>query len=162
MKSKILPIGLLAFLLCGVAGGLYLFVNEDPVCQVCGRPIHQGTAYQILLQDGEGLNLCCPRCGLRFQETAGPVAEVWAADFETGEQIPAARAVYVENSSLQLCCADLSPQGGHVPVRGLPARDWDRCLPSLVAFKNRERAAQFGNRFGGVLKTYDQLLAESN
>jgi hypothetical protein len=37
---------------------------------------------------------------------------------------------------------------------------WDRCLPSLIAFRSREAAEAFRSKFGGVVKLYRKLLEE--
>jgi hypothetical protein len=37
---------------------------------------------------------------------------------------------------------------------------WDRCLPSLIAFRSREEAEVFCEQHGGIVKVYEELLLE--
>ena len=41
--------------------------DEPDTCDVCYRSMHQETFYRIHLENGESKEVCCPRCGLRFQ-----------------------------------------------------------------------------------------------
>lgn len=47
--------------------GYYSWPSRETLCPVCQRPIHKGTAYEVTLGNGKTVELCCPRCGLRFQ-----------------------------------------------------------------------------------------------
>jgi len=145
----------------GLAGalGTFLYVELEPpdTCEVCYRPLHEETFYQIHLTNGDTREVCCPRCGLRFQEAREDVLRAEVADFYTKERIDARTPFYVENSSVHLCSAS-SVQADRSGTQYEVA--WDRCLPSLIAFESRKAAEGFQQQNGGVIKDYDELLAE--
>ena len=126
-------------------------------CDVCHRPMHAETYYEVHLEDGETRALCCPRCGLRFQAERDDVAYAAVADYATKDVIDAADAYFVEDSEVHACSHSLVQEdrtGTQYQVA------WDRCLPSLVAFESRETAEDFRNSHGGTIKTYDELVEE--
>jgi len=127
-----------------VAGACdYLDFGKEPVCQVCGRPVHKATYYKIFLRGQEAVD----------------VVQAEAADFETGQRLDAREAVYVENSNVHVCCRQARSRRDQAGRQFSLA--WDRCLPSLVAFRDRERAAKFALNNGGVIKSYEELTNES-
>ncbi len=148
---------LLAFLV--LAGSTYfLYTLESGICAVCQRPLHGASTYRIVLSGGDDLDVCCPRCGLHYQELNGQrVKEAWIGDVATGELFPAEQAVYVEDSSIRQCCSLERPRedgSGHQYTLA-----WDRCLPGLVAFKDRRSALDFQRSRGGTIRSYQELLA---
>jgi hypothetical protein len=152
-------IALLAALAIGLTVGLYTYSVRNPAtCDVCRRPMHHETLYRIHLRDGSQQETCCPRCGLRFQQNRDDVTRVEVADFDARGMIDARTAFYVEASAVHLCCAEemarRDAEGGQYVLA------WDRCMPSLVAFRNREAAERFRREKGGLLKNYAQLLVE--
>ncbi|MFQ5789052.1 MAG: hypothetical protein ACE5JI_01120 [Acidobacteriota bacterium] len=150
---------LLSVLLLGLAGYLiYLEVQGEPACQVCYRPLHKETFYQVLLEGGKSSEVCCPRCGLRFQAGREDVVSSKVADFNTGERFDARKAFYVENSSVNLCARDHRVKEDRSGAQY--QRTWDRCSPSLIAFKTHEDAEAFWRDNGGVIMTYPELLEE--
>ena len=120
--------------------------------------MHKATFYSIVLEDESSIEVCCPRCGLHFQRGRRDVVDARVADFSTGERFPADEAHYVENSSLHLCYETDQMQEDR--SRTQYTLSWDRCLPSLVAFRNRDRAMEFSRQRGGLIKTYAQLLQD--
>ena len=148
----------LAIIALLIGAGYYVYLQLEPVCAICRRPVHKATFYSIVLEDKKSVEVCCPRCGLHFQRGRGDVAAAQVADFSTGERFPADEAHYVENSSVHLCCTTEQMQEDRSGTQYTLA--WDRCLPSLVAFRNRERAVEFSRQRGGLIKTYAQLLQE--
>ena len=142
------------------AGAVYfLFLGQPVVCDLCGRPLHQETLYRIHLRDGEVTQACCPRCGLHFQQGRDDIVALEVADFRTNELLDATLALYVEDSSVNMCYLD-TPVHRH--IEGVESRlVWDRCLPGLLAFQSREDAEEFKREKGGLIKTYEQLLEEA-
>ena len=71
---------LLAFLV--LAGSTYfLYTLESGICAVCQRPLHGASTYRIVLSGGDDLDVCCPRCGLHYQELNGQrVKEAWIGE----------------------------------------------------------------------------------
>lgn len=143
-----------------VVGASYLAIRSSrtkvEICQICAREIHSGFAYTIGLENGEVKVACCPRCGLRFQEGSPKgVRSVWATDYVSGQVIEANQAYYVEGSDVHACCSLAPLKGAEGEVYNL---HWDRCLPSLVAFKHREAARKFQAEHGGQILRYEQLI----
>ena len=152
--------GIAAALLLSVLAGssYYLYTLETGTCGICQRPLHGATTYRIDLLGGEFVDVCCPRCGLHFQEqNRGRVKRAWIGDPAAGERFPAEQAVYVEDSSIRHCCSLERPRedGPGTPYR----LAWDRCLPGLVAFKDRRSALDFQQDRGGVIKSYQELFS---
>lgn len=157
---KVLPYLAATVVLGLLAGaGYFLYTSQPIVCAVCHRPIQHATFYRIQLSDGQVEDICCPRCGLHFQKDRNDIASAEAADFSTGEQIQASEAYYVENSSIHLCCSEDPVRKDWLGTQY--SLTWDRCLPSLVAFKEQQQAAAFVRQNGGVLKSYPELLSEN-
>ena len=155
-KRILLGVGAVALV---AAVGAFVYVEMRPAneCDVCYRPMHEETFYRIHLADGETLHVCCSRCGLRFQERSQDVVRAEVTDFYTKERIDAAKAFYVENSSVHFC----SPSAVQKDRFGTQYQvAWDRCLPSLIAFQWRGAAEAFQQQNGGVIKSYEELLAE--
>lgn len=145
----LLPVALLG----GV--GYYFIQEENLDCDICRRHLHEETTYKIYLGSGEVLDACCPRCGLRFERSSDDVVSAQVADFITGEFVPADEALYLEGSMVQLCAHDLTQRDGMGVLYRLV---WDRCLPSLLAFKTRVQAELFRRQNGGVIKTHLQVI----
>ena len=142
------------------AGAVYfLYLGQPIVCDLCGRPLHQETLYRIHLRDGEVRQACCSRCGLHFQQGRDDIVALEVADFRTNELLDATQALYVEDSSVNMCYLDELVLRDAEGMR--PTLAWDRCLPGLLAFQSREAAEEFRRDKGGVIKTYDQLLKEA-
>jgi hypothetical protein len=158
MMKRILFVAVGLALVAAFGVFLYRNVASSPNCDVCYRPLHKETYYRIHLSDGEVLDVCCPRCGLRFQEGRHDVVRTEVTDFDTRRLVHGDEAYYVEGSPVHFC--------SHAPL----AEDrsgtqyevsWDRCLPSLIAFQSREAAVKFQDQNGGVIKTYDELLEQA-
>lgn len=159
MKIRELFVGLL--LLAVVGGGSYYayrrLVAPGRQCDVCGREIRAGHESMIFLKSGKTLEACCPRCALHHQEhNPGQVTEILVSDHTTGEKIRAQDATYVEGSDEMTCIPESSSPPREPGVRF--GRDYDRCLPSLVAFKEAEAARRFMVVHGGRLLSYEQAL----
>ena len=144
--------------LLGIAGRyVYLDLQDEALCSVCRRSLHEQTSFLIHLRGGGTERVCCPRCGLRFMRDREDIVGAEAADYHSDERLAAADAFYVEGSSVHLCCKDIAEKDGSGVHYDLA---WDRCLPSLIAFKSWDEASAFSGRYGGVVKIYDELLLE--
>ena len=120
--------------------------------------MHKVTTCRLSLSGGEVVEVCCPRCGLYLQEGRNDIVKTEVADFNSGAFLEAEKAYYVEGSSVHLCCSGGDVQKDRAGISY--ERTWDRCLPSLVAFKSEEEAEQFIQRHGGALKVYAELTIE--
>lgn len=129
----------------------------EDLCQVCQRGLHAGVTYRLELKDGTREQACCPRCGMHLQiQRPGAVTRAWATDLATGQELPAEKAVYVEGGDVEHCTMH------EAPVRrapeGVAVRDYDRCLPSLVAFRTAQEAAAYQRQHGGHLFDFAQAM----
>lgn len=139
--------------------GHFIYSNAAPTsqCDVCYRPLHAETYYRIHSADGTVLDVCCPRCGLRYQAGRDDVVRTEVTDFDSKALLDAADAFYVEGSPVHFCShahIEEDRSGTQFEV------SYDRCLPSLIAFESRTAAVGFVRQNGGVIKTMDELLDE--
>jgi hypothetical protein len=156
-KDAIITAGALAAM---AAVGLWSYrsVTRPPqdLCRVCNRVLHAGVTYRLELASGTE-NACCPRCGLHYQiEHPGAVKKAWATDLDSGEFIPAEAAFYVEGGDIVYCAvhsAALERQ-----PQGVSVREFDRCLPTLVAFRTQQEAETYQHQHGGRVLNYLQAL----
>ena len=135
--------------------GYLLYFDHSAVCELCYRHLHEETAYSIRLSQGETVDVCCARCGLHFEMGRTDLSGSEVADYNSRRRFDAADAFYVENSSVHPCATE-SPVRKDQSGRQY-SLDWDRCLPSLVAFQSKEEALSFQRQKGGVIKNYHEL-----
>ncbi len=127
------------------------------VCQVCQRALHHGMNFSLGLADGSTSVVCCPRCGLHYElNHTGAVRKAWATDFSSGQSIPAESAYYVEGGDVAYCTAH-EASVRRVPD-GVTARQYDRCLPTLVAFRALNDAEAYQTQHGGRILKYPQTV----
>jgi hypothetical protein len=74
----------------------------------------------------------------------------------SGRFIPAETATYVEGGDLAYCTMHSTPVERQ--PQGVSVRDFDRCLPSLVAFSTRHEAETFQKLHGGEVLEYSQAM----
>lgn len=158
MVRRILMAVIVLGLLGGVAYVAYRELGASPICDVCYRPLHTATYYEITFESGETQKTCCPRCGLRFQKGRNDIVSVETADFDSGKRLDAENAFFVENSDVHLCCGEQLVEKDRSGTQYELA--WDRCLPSLVAFTTKEAAEAFLREHGGRVRTYAELQKE--
>jgi hypothetical protein len=146
-------------LVLALAGGVAYYITDQDklVCDLCDRHLHAENTFKLHLSSGETLDACCPRCGLRYQQENTDVAFSEVADFQTGEFVDADAAYFIEGSTAHSCAEDL---GQRDATGSLYTMVWDRCLPSLIAFKEKALAEEFILENGGEIRTYAQLLSE--
>ena len=148
-------------IILALAAGLayYFWPANEQLCPVCQRPIHRATSYYVTLGTGKTVELCCPRCGLRFQQSGGDVRSVRVTDYVTGKLLDPEAAVYVEGSSVHPCCTQEEIKKDQAGVEY--ERTWDRCLPSVIAFGSEAAARKFQGQHGGEVRTHEEILAEA-
>lgn len=131
--------------------------RPDPnFCNICNRAIHGGMAF-LIHTDGHTEHACCPRCGMHYAVNhPGKVQDVWATDLNSGKSIPAETAYYDEGGDIEHCAA--RGEAVQRQPQSLSGRDYDRCLPTLVAFKTRAEADTYQKKHGGRVLDYAQTL----
>ncbi len=152
-------IGLLIVLVVGAAalgGGWYLrHRRTEQQCWVCKRPIHADNKV-IAELDGRRHETCCPACVLAMRaQTHKKVRMVSVTDYLSRQPIEPAQASFVVGSDVDTC-------GQHgAPAVGEDMRDmqvhFDRCRPSIVAFRNRQDADAFVGQHGGKIGSLAEL-----
>ena len=128
-----------------IAGG-------KPVCEVCKRVIQTATSFEIARPDGSLRAVCCPRCGLAAVIQNGGHA-LDAVDFTSKKRIRAPEALYLEGSDIMECC---STTGFRSDEGAYQEMDYDRCMPSLLAFARREDAEAVRQKHGGRIISFEE------
>jgi hypothetical protein len=118
-------------------------------CWVCQREIHDQVRTTLTLASGKTVSACCPRCALHYErESPEPVREIQVTDYAGGGRLPMNQAFLVEGS-------DEAPCMHHPPAvdpAGTPMQMcYDRCMPSLIAFREAAVARAFAAEHGGTL-----------
>jgi hypothetical protein len=150
--ARILGVGLLIAVL---AGAWYITFGRPPkYCQLSDRLIqpHMLTVVRI---DGKKLYACCARCALTEERQTGKSVEIVSVtDYLSGRQIDARKAWFVDGSRVAPCCSPaMKAEEGRTPYM----RMFDRCSPSLIAFRQRNQALSFIAKNGGKLTTLNDL-----
>lgn len=155
-RAKIGTIVGLAVIVVGALVGYYVWTGRlaggKPLCKVCKRVIHPATSFVIVERNGAVKVTCCPRCGLTaVVNEGGKVLE--AVDFFSKKRIAPAEAVYLEGSDIMECCSTTgfrSDEGSYQEI------DYDRCMPSLIAFLRREDAEAIRQKHGGAILSFEE------
>ncbi len=130
--------------------------QKDQACAFCERPLHKATAYRVSIGD-QVKTACCPRCGMHYAvDHPGAVRQAWAADLNSGETVPATSAYYVAGGDVEYCTVRQAPVQRE--PQGVSVRAYDRCLPTMVAFKSRVEAEAYSAQHGGRILTYNEAL----
>ncbi|MEJ2007593.1 MAG: hypothetical protein P8Z30_05440 [Acidobacteriota bacterium] len=146
-----------------VATGYLAHRLETPkvpaVCQICGRGISRQTGFRIETAHGT-IYACCPSCAMHHMiNHPGEARKELATDFNSRRLIPARSAYYDLGGDVQYCTRR-NPSIKRVPGQGVEMRVYDRCLPVLVAFANKDEAEAYRRQHGGRVVTFDQALQE--
>lgn len=162
MKAKSVLIAV-AVILLAVGAGFLAHRWEGPkvptVCQICGRNIPKQTAFRIDTSHGT-IYACCPRCAMHhIIDHPGEAHKEFATDLDSGRMIPAKSAYYDEGGDVQYCTRP-NPAIRRVPGQGVETRVYDRCLPVLVAFANKDEAEAYRKMHGGRVVTFGQALQD--
>ncbi len=130
--------------------------RTNQICQVCQRPVHAGMGYRLVLAKGSEA-ACCPRCGIHYDlNHPGIVHAAFAKDFYTGAEIPAEKAYYDEGGN-EVYCAHVKPLE-RKELESSAQLAYDRCLPTLVAFKTRAEAETYQQEHGGRVLDYAEAV----
>jgi hypothetical protein len=147
---KLRPISFL-LALCLVLTASLACARKADHCWVCEREIHPQVRATLTLGDGKKVSACCPRCALHYMEEPGrAVREIRVTDYASGQGLALERALLVEGS-------DEAPCMQHPPVadetRSPMHVCYDRCMPSLIAFRDAGAARAFMDDHGGMLRS---------
>lgn len=163
MTRKSASIGLAilfaAVIAVGYAGWTIYRDSRTGYCEFSARPVHTQTK-AVALVDGEKKIFCCPACAFTLRaQTGQSVNFLELTDYETARPLAPEGAFVVRGSEVNMCVTQhmlLEENKQAAPM------DFDRCMPSLVAFARREAAEHFLQVHGGTLVSFQELLSGSN
>lgn len=132
-----------------VLASLVACAGHTDRCWVCQREIHAPVRATLTLGSGKIVSACCPRCALHYErEGPEPVRVIRVTDYAGSGSLPMRQAFLVEGS-------DETPCMHHPPIvdtAGTPMQMcYDRCMPSLIAFRAAAVARAFAEEHGGTL-----------
>jgi len=163
MTRKSASLGLVLLFGVAIAVGYagWKIYRESPAqyCEFSARPVHTQTK-AVALVDGEKKIFCCPACALTLRaQTGQSVQFVELTDYETARPLAPNEAFVVRGSEINMCVTqhmlmEESKQAAHM--------DFDRCMPSLVAFARKQAAEHFLQVHGGTLVSFQELISESS
>lgn len=146
-------------ILAGAAYSALHFVNERSAqsCKACARPVHSHMK-TVAMVGGKRTVYCCPACALSEHVQSGTAAQVVElSDYLTGAPLNPQSSFLVRNSDVNPCLPHrpVIGEGGH------PAEEhFDRCNPSVLAFRDRESAIAFANGHGGQVLKFSDFASE--
>jgi hypothetical protein len=123
-------------------------------CAVCRRPVHD-SARTIALVGGRQEVFCCPTCAVSARQQRGERVEIVAfSDYAGGWKLDPREAYLVRNSEINPC---LHRHGLVDSSKRVSEVHYDRCSPSVLAFRTREAAQQFVAQHGGSILRVGEL-----
>jgi hypothetical protein len=123
-------------------------------CEMCRRPVHAESRTVASVNGREG-SFCCLACALAAgQQGAKSLKVDWIADYESQAGLDPERAFLVRSSDVNPCAHRHSIIGASKRARDVA---YDRCSPSVLAFRSRTSAERFMARHGGALVTLAEL-----
>ena len=159
MKARAVIPAVILIMLVVIGSSVFFLEKREmnaSVCSICGREIHPAWAFTITFNDGRKQRFCCAKCGIVTMLNQRPtVRSGTATDFWTGKILPAENAFYLWGSDAEHCAV---PQKSDWTDSQPMQLTWDRCIPSLVAFKTRHGAEQFQSQHGGRVVSYPESL----
>jgi len=127
---------------------------QADLCQVCQRGLHAGVSFRLEMADGTTETACCPRCGMHFMiMNPGKARRAWATDLTSQNLISAESATYVEGGDVEYCT--MHSTAVQREPQGVSVREYDRCLPTLVAFRTQTEAESYRVQHGGRILSYE-------
>ena len=128
-------------------------------CPVCRRHEHGDSVVRVQAA-GEGVKeVCCLSCAFNYgRQESKAVTVLTVTDHGSGTPLDPARAAFVVGSDVSPCthaAAPLRLEGESLPVQ------WDRCLPSVLAFASGESAGVFQREHGGTVRSFEDLKRQA-
>lgn len=141
-----------------VGGGYWRMHRQaQQYCGYCQRHIDP-RARVVAELGGERRTVCCAHCALsEARQEHKPVKLIEVTDYDSGTRLTPEGAWYVDGSRVVVCTHDAvhtdeSKHADHLA--------FDRCAPGTLAFRSRQAAESFMDKSGGVLHSFDDLMAE--
>jgi len=127
-------------------------------CSLSGRTIHRGMGVRIQAEGHGPSRACCLRCVTAYSEQTGKSVRVRSVtDYVGHAQVAPEKAFYVVDSHVTPCAG---PRAEVTENRQqMPLRNWDRCVPSIIAFARRQDALEFQAQEGGTIESFGDIVA---
>ena len=163
MARKSASIGLAILLAAVIAVGYASWTiyrdNRTEYCEFSARHVHAQTK-AVAMVNGEEKVFCCPACAFTLRaQTGQSVNFLELTDYETARPLAPEGAFVVLGSEVNMCVTQ------HMLLdenRQAAPMDFDRCMPSLVAFARKEAAEHFLQVHDGTLISFQELTSDSN
>jgi hypothetical protein len=140
----------------GYAGFRVYRASQPEQCYACVRPIHAHSR-TIGMVNGRPRTFCCPACALSEHEQEGrPIRIAELTAFLTGEKLAPDAAFIVKGSDVNMCAQTRELRDDEKRPAAL---HYDRCAPSMLAFKEKGEAVQFAGRHGGQVVPFREIAA---
>ena len=107
--------------------------------------------------NGRARTFCCPACALSEHEQEGkPIRITQLTAFLTGEKLSPPDAFIVKGSDVNMCAQTREL----VDDQKRPADlHYDRCSPSMLAFKQKSEAVEFVREHGGEVRPFSEIAS---
>jgi DeoR family transcriptional regulator, copper-sensing transcriptional repressor len=124
------------------SGGVSLVTISNPSpnsCSYCLKEMNNRHPMQIITNNNQVEQLCCPHCGLlRYKDIENNVSQIICRDFLQNTTISAKMAYYLMDFDFNLNC----------------------CQPQVLTFDTLKYAEQFQKGFGGTILRFGQAVEE--
>lgn len=108
-------------------------------CHYCLKELNSRHPVQIITNDLNVEQLCCPHCGLlRYKDIEKNVSQIICRDFLQNSTISAKMAYYLIDTDFNLNC----------------------CQPQVLTFESLKHAEQFRKGFGGIVLRFEEAMNE--
>lgn len=137
-------------LITALLAALAACARRPEVCGVCQREVHESVRTTLTLSSGRNVVACCPRCALHYQKEPGHrVRAIRVTDYASGSTLAFSDAFLVEGSDETPCMRHhaAAADESKAPMQVC----YDRCMPSLIAFREAAAARSFVDDHGGTL-----------
>lgn len=112
---------------------------SSSTCTYCLKGLNHRHPVQIITNDLNVEQLCCPHCGLlRYNDIEKDVSQMICHDFLQNTTISAKLAYFLMDTDFNLNC----------------------CQPQVLTFDSLNYAKQFKKGFGGIILQFDQAMEE--
>lgn len=138
------------FMILTLLAALAACARRPETCWICQREVHDSVRTTLTLASGKSVVACCPRCALHYQEEpANKVREIRVTDYGGGGSLSFSEAFLVEGSDETPCLRhhQAMTDESRTPMQVC----YDRCMPSLIAFKEETAAGAFAAEHGGTV-----------
>lgn len=141
----------------GYASWRYLKHKDEHTCRACSRPVHAQTRTIAAIEGKRGV-YCCLACALSEHQQLGlPVQIVELADYLGGPAMMPSDAFLVQGSEINPCKGHDTP----VTMDKQPMHShFDRCSPSMLAFRDRKSAQTLAAEHGGQVIAFSEVASQ--